>query len=161
MLENCSCVYYDEKTKETVLLNEKKEVLRIKAKPIKLFEKVCLENGSTLEGRLSNFRYELNVKQKPCILINEPGLILFIPTMSMSSTKCMYFQYRKIQTVKTSENGFCNIETKQGTVYQVDVDIRVLKKQIKRSKIYLQNLRKRNQKYILMEMKACYNTFGE
>ncbi|MEG2330086.1 competence protein ComK, partial [Anaerorhabdus sp.] len=65
MLENCSCVYYDEKTNETVLLNEKSEILRIKEKPIKLFERACLENGSTLEGRLSNFRYELNVKQKP------------------------------------------------------------------------------------------------
>lgn len=161
VLENCSCIYYDEKTSETVLLNENTEICRIKKKPEKLFEQWCLENGSTLEGRLANFRYELNVKQKPCILVNEPGFILFIPTMSMSSTKCMYFQYRKINRIKTWKIGNCCIETKNGTNYYLDMDVRVLRKQFLRAKEYTNNLRKRNQKYILMEMKAWYNTFGE
>lgn len=161
MVEYCSCVYYDEQAKETVMMFEKKEIKRIRGNPKKVFESFCLNHGSTLQGRLANFRYELQVKQKPCILVSEPGCILFIPTRSMASDKCQYFQYQTIRSLKRVDKNSCQIITKQGTVYGVDVDVRVIRKQMKRSQMFMKKLRERNQKYILMEIKACYNVFGD
>lgn len=161
VVETLSCIYYDEQTKESVLMVENKEVKRVKGMPKKVFEAFCLEHGSTLKGRLTNFCHVLHVKQKPCILVNELGCILFIPTLSMSSTKCQYFQYNKIKEVKRCASSRCQLITKAGTIYALDVDIRVIRKQMKRSQQFIQKLRERNQKYILMEIKACYNIHGD
>lgn len=161
MVEHCSYIYFDENTHETVLLSEETELKRIKSLPKKVFESLCLEHGSTLKGRLTHFRYVMNVTQKPCVLINEPGCILFIPTMSMKSKKCQYVQFNEIQAIKALDNARCQLITKKGTAYDLDVEIRVIRKQMKRSRIYLRKVRERNQKYILMEIKACYNSLGD
>ncbi|MEG0658347.1 competence protein ComK [Anaerorhabdus sp.] len=151
MYTYCDVIYYDTKTNETVLMKDKEEIKRLNGKPIKWIKIWCLENGSSLEGRQASFSYLCKVHQKPCILINEMELLLLLPTQSIQSEQCLYIQYRNIDKIVSLNSKSCLLITRNGYEYDLNVDARIIKKQIKRSNEYVKKLHDIQRKFIFLD----------
>ena len=124
--EKGSTLYFDDcKTKN------------ISIKPINFIKKLCINNGSSLEGRIASFKYLTNTRQKPCILIKE-GLI-YIPTLSSNNSDCKYLLYNRIVWVKKDNNDSL-VLFDNGLKLNVDVNYRTLRKQLQRCDLFKSKL---------------------
>lgn len=146
----CDVMFYDSKTNETVLMKQNNELKRLEGKPLSWLNKWCLAAGSSLKGREDSFKYLCGIRQKPCILVNEVDLVLFLPTHSIHSKDCVYVQYKIINKIMTTDDNKTILLTKEGFRYELDSDSRILKKQYKRATDYLIKLHLIERKFIFI-----------
>lgn len=145
-------IYYQPSSNETILVmpGGKKDIY--KGKPKTLLNDWCLNNGSSLDGRMESFRYLLNVSQKPCILVSEKKGIMFMPTLSIDSFECQFIRFDCIATIRRHHDGTCKVITKDNSEYFFNVDPRVIKLQYKRSQLFLKKMKLIDRKFIVFEI---------
>ncbi|MFV0380414.1 MAG: competence protein ComK [Anaerorhabdus sp.] len=149
MYTECDLIYYE--NKQTIVKKDNKVIGNIKFKPKDIINNWCLENGSSMSGRMKSARHILNIKQKPPIIISEKRRIILIPTTSCFSIDCIYIQYKNIEKVKFVSQGVSKILTKSNKELIIDVDRRVIVKQIKRVEKLLKHLKIENRVYYVQE----------
>ncbi len=152
MYKKSQLFFYDYNKKETLFFLAGKEIGKMKKKPIQLMNQWCLENGSTLEGRMKSFRYLVNIVQKPPIMISEKKKSIIIPTTSIHSEDCIFINYQSVLKVQFFELGKTKVIMKDSSEYIVLVDVRTLRLQMKRITIFLDKMRLQDQKFILFEI---------
>lgn len=133
-------ISYDSKTKETICIYEKQYELRFKKKPLQILSEMCLQNGCTMEGRMSAFCYLTNAKQKPAILISERTQLIYFPTTSRFKEECYWILYNEILHLNTHEGYQTKVKFFDGTEVIVPFDRRILKKQMDRCTVFLDKL---------------------
>lgn len=122
------CVYEDEK-KDFILCNLNK-----------FLEGLCLEHGSSLEGRAQSFRYLTGFVQKPCILVDEKREVLLFPVLGLMSYENYFINYQKVVYTKCIDTHESELVFCDGTRLLIPFDIRVIRNQIKRCELYIQSL---------------------
>ncbi|MFV0479763.1 MAG: competence protein ComK [Anaerorhabdus sp.] len=152
MEKYCHLFYYDTQTKETVFVYREKEIGRKKDKPVVFIKCWCLENGSTMEGRLKSCRHLLKIVQKPPILISERQRLVFMTTTSHTTEDCVFIQSRGIQSIKKTKENATRIVMQDGSAYIILLDYRIINRQYKRSLQLLEKLKLTEQKFLLFEI---------
>ena len=100
---------------------------------------MCLINGSSLQGRIDSFNYIVKSKQKTPILISIKHKLLLIPLYSIYSKECILLNYYNIYKIsKKDEQTY--IYFIDGNMEVINIDIRIIRNQIKRVKRYLEHL---------------------
>ena len=103
---------------------------------------LCLKNGSSLKGRIEAFNYIVNSYQKTPIIVSFDSSIILIPLYSIYNDDCILINYFNIKKFKYKENTTI-IYFNDGSIRNLDIDVRILRKQVKRVDQYL-NLLKLN-----------------
>ncbi len=124
---------------QTLVITDDKEEIIVNEKPLKLIEKLCLINGSSLQGRTESFKYLTNTTQKACILIKDN--ILLMPTLSMYNSECVYILYNKVVWVKQDEHKTM-VLFNNGFKASIDCGHRTIRKQLKRCDEFYEKLYK-------------------
>lgn len=124
----------------SVCLNEDGTWVLEKDNPVSYLEKMCLEHGSTLKGRMDAFCILTGARQKPAVLIHEATSIMYFPTESMSKHTCLWIRYNDIFRISSLGSLKSRILFANGWKEDVDVDSRVLKKQMERCENFLAKL---------------------
>jgi competence protein ComK len=108
--------------------------------PATLLEQLCLQNGSSLEGRITAFRTLAQVCQKPAVLISERSQILYFPTLGMENKDCVWICYNEILKIRSVGADHTEILFADGSRHQVDVNYRIIRNQRLRCADFLQKL---------------------
>ena len=103
---------------------------------------LCLKNGSSLKGRIEAFNFIVNSYQKTPIIVSFDSSIILIPLYSIYNDDCILINYFNIKKFKYKENTTI-IYFNDGSIRNLDIDVRILRKQVKRVDQYL-NLLKLN-----------------
>jgi len=108
--------------------------------PTVLLEQLCLQNGSSLEGRITAFRSLANVCQKPAVLISERSQILYFPTLGMENRECVWVCYNEILKIRSVGADRTEILFTDGSRQLLDVNYRIIRNQRLRCADFLQKL---------------------
>lgn len=99
---------------------------------------ICIRHGSTLKGRTICFAKTLGIRQKPAVLLSEMTGQIFFPTESIKRNEhCALFSYQHILRVRRRKNGKTAVLFINGYVYETDTDARIIRKQRKRCRRFL------------------------
>ena len=109
-------------------------------RPVKLLNEKCLDNGSSLEGRMDSFRHILSVRQKAAVLISEVTQEIWFPTLSMKSKDCVWLRFDQILDTHSASAHRCEIVFFSGVRTEIDIDVRTIRLQMKRCHQFLEIL---------------------
>lgn len=126
-------ITYKEKSLDIYTINNK---YNYSTSLINFLNILCLKNGSSLKGRIDAFNYIINSKQKTPIIVSLNNSILLIPLYSIYNDNCILINYYNINKIKYKENTTI-IHFNDGSIRILDIDIRILRKQVKRVEQYL------------------------
>lgn len=109
-------------------------------------ERLSLENGSSLQGRINAFRYLTHTSQKSAVMISEITQDLYFPTVSMQDPECIWIHYNEIVDISGKTNQ-TNILFTKGISVDIPVSFRTIKLQMKRCQEYLALLHELKSQY--------------
>lgn len=152
MIEKCQLFYFNSKIRKTIFCFSGGVIETRDEKPIYWLRQWCLENGSTLDGRLASCRYMIRIVQKPPILVSEKNKIVFLPIASCFSEDCIFIQYSEVSLITEGILGETIIEMKDQSKYTLPVGRKTIKQQYKRATELLRKLQLLNQKFVILEV---------
>ena len=115
---------------------------------IKFLNVLCLKNGSSLKGRIEAFNYALQTYQKTPIIVSIDNNLLLMPLYSIHNDDCILLNYFNISKIKSKENTTI-ILFNDGSVRNIDIDIRIIRKQMRRVDEYLKLRKLNNYSYLI------------
>ncbi|MFI3284976.1 MAG: competence protein ComK, partial [Erysipelotrichaceae bacterium] len=99
---------------------------------VKILNQLCLQYGSTLDGRISFFKYWIKVHQKvPIVVSINHGLIL-MPLYSIHQKECILLNYTMIKKYRSINDCQSEVTFYDQTSITIDVNIRIIRKQMNR-----------------------------
>ena len=132
-------ITYKDKTIDIYTYNNKYEY---NLSLVNFLNVLCLKNGSSLKGRIEAFNFIVNSYQKTPIIVSFDSSIILIPLYSIYNDDCILINYFNIKKFKYKDNTTI-IYFNDGSIRNLDIDVRILRKQVKRVDQYL-NLLKLN-----------------
>lgn len=122
-------VYFDDQTS-----------IHIDESPEAFLNRMCIENGSSYDGRKTAFQSITDSRQKPAILISERTQQIFFPTMSSRNEKCVWISYQEIFKVKESTYNTTRVTFLNGISKRIACDRRTIYKQMQRCGLFLETI---------------------
>lgn len=92
-------------------------------------------NGSTLEGRIQAFKHAMDLYKKCPIYVHE-CLMLFV-TCAKENDDCLFINYHDLFQYHSYESNKTYLKFIKGYDVVVDFDYRIINKQVKRCKEYI------------------------
>lgn len=139
--------YFDYTNSGTYCMRENHSFYYEEGLPLQLLNRWCIQNGSSVTGRITAFQSLTGYKQKPIILISERSQQLFFPTHGLKSNKCYWIHYQSVFQIHRFGDKtriiFCD-----GSSLELAVDYRVIRSQMNRCQTYLQCLNQTQDQYI-------------
>ena len=105
-----------------------------------IIDDLCVQCGSTADGRREAFRRLTGYRQKVPVLISERSHYLMFPTLSPDNPECIWLSYSDILDIVPSGEAESEILFINGTRKSIPFSTRLLRKQMKRCDEYLQIL---------------------
>ena len=127
---------YIKRTEYGITINGNQD---IKNSLIMYINRLCLEDGSTYQGRLEYSKHILNNHKNP-IYINDDCVLM--PTHSTRKYECTFINFFMITNIKEC-NSKTQIVFQNGTSVLVPVSMKILKNQMKRTTFLIQTIQKR------------------
>ncbi len=147
MEEEYLLIYYNDGLKT---INLSGEVKNHRNETKKFIEDYCIKNGSTLEGRNVAFRMLTHTKCKPCLVVSNQKGLYYLTTRSIKDNQELYLiNYLELDKIKQSDNHHTILFFKNGYQCKINVNYRIIKRQIKLMQIYLCS--------ISFKLYKCYN----
>jgi competence transcription factor ComK len=112
----------------------------IKESPISYIRTLCLNCGSTLEGRIDAFKEITATLQKACVLVSNATNEIYMPTLSMKNRDCIWILYNPVVKVVSAENGYSRILFTDRTDRTVSVSSHVVKSQVNRCDLFINKI---------------------
>lgn len=137
-MSDITCLYYDQTRKMTVLERKNKHSF-FAGTPTALLHEICLQHGSSYEGRCASFRAVLGVRQKAAVLISEISQSIYFPTRSPQQEDCIWLHYNAILSIHARGHQTA-VMFLDGSTKLVDADYRTVKGQMKRCEAYLRKI---------------------
>ena len=133
-------IYYDQKRHKYCQVNKDNTFLYLDEPVNTYLDKLCLSNGSSMRGRIDAYSYLTSFHQKPIILINEISQSLLFPLYGLNNKENVWICYNDIFDVKKVNDYQTKVIFISGYKTILDVNYRIINKQIERCKIYLDKL---------------------
>lgn len=103
----------------------------------KLLERLALDYGSSIEGRLDSTTHYTNYKILLPIIISNEFKIYYLITRSYKSDDAIYISYRNLVRFKRLDDYKTRLYFDNKKVIDIEVNYRIIKRQIKIIQIYL------------------------
>ena len=118
-----------------------KEGTYIKSIPIyEYLDNLCIEYGSSLNGRLEAFRRITKIKYKPSLIISNKYNIYYIVTHSIRSSFNYLINYSELIDYKAIDSYRTCLIFQGDIKHIIPVNYRIIKRQIMNLKYYLNNM---------------------
>ncbi len=140
-IEDVIAVLYDANTKKLTLVGNTQVITQYAKRVNHLLDELCLQHGSSREGRIAFFANALNIRKKVPLLISEKYEVIWIPMHTKRSKKQVWVAYQPIKKVVPLASG-CEIHFKNDFVLCVDSTSRSVKRQLSRCKTMIKLLHK-------------------
>ena len=101
-----------------------------------VLDTMCLENGSTWEGRRKAAEWHLNIHRRIPILVSESYKDIFFPTKGFKHLECIWINYRAIYKVERRKKGSRIIFLDHSSL-DILIDIRTIRLSMKQCIQYL------------------------
>ena len=124
----------------TWLLDRAGNERSVSAAPEKVIGDLCLQCGSSLEGRRESFRRLTGYRQKIPVLISERTQQILFPTLSPVQEDCIWISANDVLGVSEKPDGNSTVVFLNGIKRTVPFQARVIRRQVKRCEEYLQIL---------------------
>ena len=132
-------VRYNATKKCTVVYDIHQQVQEVHMTPLEFFQRICLHYGSSMQVRMEQFRFLLDVQKKIPILVCHFRECIFFPTTSYVHEDCVWIQAKMVKKVSNKDNG-CQLHLVSGQCVDLDVGCRVIYKQLRRCRSFLNQL---------------------
>ncbi len=108
-------------------------------RPIQILERWCLNNGSSLAGRMQSFRFLTGTVQKPAVLVSERSQLLYFPLSGIRDPRCIWICFSAVLSWHSAgaDTIICFFD---GSEITVPVERRVVAGQIKRCGTFLERI---------------------
>ncbi|MBR3357677.1 MAG: competence protein ComK [Solobacterium sp.] len=106
----------------------------------RFIDDLCVQCGSTADGRREAFRRLTGYRQKVPVLISERRQYLMFPTLSPDNPECVWLSYSDILDIVPAGDAESEVLFINGTRISIPFSTRMLRKQMKRCDEYLQIL---------------------
>ena len=137
--ETCAIIGVSE---EVTKIIEKKDDCFINKKSYEVMEDSCQYYGSSCDGRIKGTKMMLGSAYKVPIIVEESNELIFFPTESPSSEKCMWIALNNIESYERY-NGFTKVRFAEGKDIIVKMTIGAFEMQVLRANRLGSILRKR------------------
>ena len=118
---------------------------------LNFIENYCLANGSTLEGRNVAFRHLTHSRYKPCLVVsNQKGLYYLATRRIQNKAELYLINFLELDHYQIIDVKHTLLVFKNGFKFKLDVNYRILKRQIKLMRLYLSS--------ISFRLYKCYNS---
>lgn len=107
--------------------------------PLCFLNDLCLQHGSSLEGRRTSFKALTGAVQKACVLLSERSQEIYMPLLSDQNPDNIWLLYHAVMSVKKAERG-CAVLFADGNRKVFPVDPRVVRLQMKRCAEFLNKI---------------------
>ncbi len=105
-----------------------------------VLDSICIQNGSTWEGRRKAAEQNLNVHRRTPILVSERNKDIFFPTKGFKHMECIWINNRAIHKVERRERG-SRIVFLDDSSLDILIDIRTIRFSMELCMQYLSLLR--------------------
>lgn len=126
-------LYYDVTNKQTCMLLRNGTIVRRDKSMLDQLNDWCILCGSTLEGRIKATKQLIPAYQKVPIILSESSLRVYFPTRGIQQDDCVFLCADDILQFKDVGDCKTEILTLGKNRIVVDVERRVIKKQLDRS----------------------------
>lgn len=99
----------------------------------------CLHYGTTLEGAIKAIRHHLKIRQKCPVLLSAKHQLMFFPIPLSHNQQKLWIRYLPSLTSKRVSNHQCMVSFNHQTI-TIEVDNRMVARQIKRCQNYIDKL---------------------
>jgi|GEM_PF-6786883 len=96
----------------------------------KRINEICLNNGSSLLGRIEALKYSEKVKYKLPIIVDDNGDNFLICTRSIKADDCIVINGSKLLKCQRKEYQ-SSLTFKNNIILFIDIDYRIIKRQLK------------------------------
>jgi competence transcription factor ComK len=104
-----------------------------------IFETCCLHYGTTLQGSLQAIRFHLNIRQKCPVLLSTKHQLMFFPIPLANPQEKLWIRYLPSLISKRVSDHQCVVSFTHQNI-TLEVDNRMVVRQIKRCKSYVDKL---------------------
>lgn len=101
-----------------------------------VLDTMCLQNGSTWEGRRKAAEWNLNIHRRIPVLVSESYKDIFFPTKGFKHVECIWINYRAIYKIERRKKGSRIIFLDQSSL-DILIDIRTIRLSMKLCVQYL------------------------
>lgn len=117
------------------------KLIELKMRNLDFINQYCLANGSTLEGRNEAFRYLTNIRYKPCLIVSNIKGLFYLCTRRIENEKdfCL-INYLELDHYKQVSPFITKLYFKSGLEFSLDINYRIIKRQIKLMQLYLRKM---------------------
>lgn len=117
-------------------------VLEINTPPYSLLQLLCIQFGSTLEGRAQAISKIMKIRQKLPVLVSLIHHVIFFPTLGIANEDCIWVSANNCLYAKYKDDANSTILLIDGSQIVIPVNYRVLRQQLNRCQSYLKFLKK-------------------
>lgn len=132
-------ITYIEQDREEVIIHSDQKLKRIKRAMMSCIKALCLEYGSSYEGRKTSVKRVCHIKQKVPVMISERTKDMLFPTADIRSLDCCWINYQAIISAKGNHQQ-SHVKFKDGSQAVFSCDVRCIKREMKICKTYLDHL---------------------
>lgn len=117
---------------KTAGISGRGETVRLEQTPLLFLNSLCLQNGSTAEGRKEAFRQLLHVRQKAAVLVSERTEELWFPIVSDTCSDCVWLRYDRILDIRQRGPYTTVVRFLSGYTADIPCNVRTIRSQMKR-----------------------------
>lgn len=122
---------YIKRSIEGIIVSEE-ESINVNKGLVSYVNKMCLSNGSSLQGRIDYSRQILGTKNKVPFLVSDD--ILLIPTHSFRSYECVLVNLFEVVEIKEN-NSVLKLSFKDGTLLDIGISMYIWRNQCKKANV--------------------------
>ena len=134
---------------QTVLLQSDGSI-HLVSQPIKaVLHQACLDYGSTLQGAIDAVKYHLKIKQKCPVCVSIRHHMMFFPIPYGEATCSLWIRYHPLMQAHAISSNQSVIQFNDSLKFTIDVNVRMIKRQIRRCYLYMNTLDAINYEHLL------------
>lgn len=146
-LTNIMLMINIEHTSKLITFNH--ETYTISKPVLSILKETCLQYGTTLEGSILAIKHHLNIKQKCPVLVSAKHQLMFFPIPLSLPHEKLWIRYVPSLQCKRIKDHQCVISYNDKNI-SLEVDSRMVNRQIKRCKAYIDKLNAYDLEYGLL-----------
>lgn len=125
---------------QTILLLSDGSTQVINQQIKKILNQACLDYGSTLQGSIDAIKYHLKIKQKCPVCVSIRHHMMFFPIPYGDATCALWIRYHPLMQAYAVSSNQSVIQLNESFKISIDVNIRMIKRQIRRCYLYMNTL---------------------
>jgi competence protein ComK len=122
---------------QTILLQSDGSTNLVNQSSKAVLNQACLDYGSTLQGTVDAIKHHLKIKQKCPVCVSIRHHMMFFPIPYGEATCSLWIRYHPLMQAYAISSNQSVIQFNDSLKFTIDVNIRMIKRQIRRCYLYM------------------------